>query len=106
LNPIRVAYDSNEGLLRLFAANGALLGKCVVSKAAYGWRTTHWAALDAMISTYHRSRDHIHAIAQHKYRHADLSLWERGHPSGKCGYSGSGRLEAQGDAALSTPFQA
>ena len=67
--PDRVAYDPQEGLLRLFATDGGLLVRCAVSKAALtALEDDALGSLDAMILTYRRNRDHIRSIAQGKYR--------------------------------------
>ncbi len=66
----RILYDPQEGLLHLFATDGEMLVRCAVSKAALtALEDDALAGPDAMIITYRRNREHIQAIAQHKYRH-------------------------------------
>jgi hypothetical protein len=66
--PERVAYDSDEGLLRLFATDGVILVRCAVSKAALtALEDDALAGPHAMVITYRRNRERIQAIAQRKY---------------------------------------
>ena len=67
--PDRVVYDPEERLLRLFATDGLMLVKCAISKAALAaLEDDALGSQEAMISTYRRNREHIQAIAEHKYR--------------------------------------
>jgi hypothetical protein len=67
--PDRVVYDPEEGLLRMFARDGYVLVKCAVSKAALvALEDDALAGPHAMILTYRRNKERVHAIAQRKYR--------------------------------------
>ena len=70
--PDRVVYDPQEGLLRLFATDGALLVRCAVSKAALAaLEDDALGSLDLLIATYRRNRKQLQAIAQRKYQHRE-----------------------------------
>jgi hypothetical protein len=65
----RVVYGSDEELLRFFAAEGIMLVRCGVSKAALV--VLEEDALtdpDVMVSAYLRNRELIQNIVERKYR--------------------------------------
>jgi len=69
----RVAYDSQQGLLRLFATDGVLLVKCAVSKAALAaLEDDALCGVASLIATYRRNRKYLQAIAGHKYRRREF----------------------------------
>ena len=71
--PDRVAYDPQEGLLRLFATDGVLLVRCAVSKAALAaLEDDALGSLDLLIATYRRNRKQLQAIVQRKYQHREF----------------------------------
>ena len=65
----RVVYDPEEELLHFFAAEGVLLVRCGISKAALAALEDH--ALtdpDAIVTAYRRNRQIIQDIVERKYR--------------------------------------
>jgi len=64
----RVVYDSEEELLRFFAAEGMTLVRCGVSKAALvALEKDALTDPDAMVSAYLRNRELIQDIVERKY---------------------------------------
>ena len=67
--PERVAYDPDQGLLRIFAIDGFRFAPCAVSKAALiALEDDAQAGAHAVLTTYRRNREIIHEIARRKYQ--------------------------------------
>jgi hypothetical protein len=67
--PERVVYDHSEGLMRFFAADGAAVVRCAISKAALAaLEDDALAGVHAMVITYRRHRELIQEITESKYR--------------------------------------
>ena len=65
----RVVYDSEDELLRFFAAEGVLLVRCGISKAALmALEEDALTSPDAMVSACLRNRELIQDIVERKYR--------------------------------------
>ena len=65
----RVVYDPEEELLRFFAAEGVLLVRCGISKAALmALEEDALTSPDAMVSAYLRNRELIQDIVERKHR--------------------------------------
>ena len=65
----QVVYDPEEQLLRFFAAEGELLVRCGISKAALVALERDWLTdPDRIVTAYLQNRDLIQAIVEQKYR--------------------------------------
>ena len=66
--PERVVYDPSEGLMRFFAADGAVIVGCAISKAALAaLEDDALGGVHAMVITYRRHWELIQEITESKY---------------------------------------
>jgi hypothetical protein len=67
--PERMVYDPSEGLMRFFAADGAAIVGCAISKAALAaLEDDALGGVHAMVITYRRHRELFQEITESKYR--------------------------------------